>query len=90
MTDSEYESESEYDETEMFYQEISKFNSFKNCTVCNEVKSKQKILLSKCDALHNVNCSISDYYCCDKCCKSKCLLDDYIYVSLNILRLVKY
>ena len=98
MTDSHYETESE-DETEMFYQEISKFNYFKNCTVCNEVKSKQQILLSKCDALHNVNCLISDFYCCDKCCKLNCLLDDYIYVftrSLghtsirNILRLVKY
>ena len=54
MTDSEYESESE-DETEMFYQEISKFNYFNYCNVCNEVKSKQQILLGKCDALHNVS-----------------------------------
>ena len=89
MTDSEYESESE-DETEMFYQEISNFNYFKNCTVCNEVKSKQQILLSKCDALHNANCLISDYYCCDKCCKLKWLLDDYIYVFTKACKYPEY
>ena len=95
MTDCEYETESEYeseseDETEMFYQEISKFNYFKNCTVCNEVKSKQQILLSKCDTLHNVNCLISDYYCCDKCCKLKCLLDDYIYAFTRSYKYPEY
>ena len=78
------------DETEMFYQEISKFNYFNYCHVCNEVKSKQQVLLGKCDALHNVSCLISDYHCCDKCCKLKCLLDDYIYVFTRSYKYPEY
>ena len=74
----------------MFYQEISKFNYFNYCHVCNEVKSKQQILLGKCDALHNVSCLISDYYCCDKRCKLKCILDDYINVFTRSYKYPKY
>ena len=78
-TESEYESESE-DEAEMFYHEISKFKYLQNWNVCNEAENEKQALLGKCDGFHNVYCLISEYYCCDKCCKRKCLLDDNIYV----------
>ena len=84
MSDSEYENESDYesvseDEPGMFYQEVSKFTCFKNCTLCKQVTNRQQIILGKRDVLNNVTLMISDYFCCDKCCRLQCLLDDYIY-----------
>ena len=81
MSDSEYESENEYesssnDETESFYCELKKSNYFKNCTSCRQVKNRQQILLGKCDALHDLKHMITDYYGCDKCCWLRNLFDD--------------
>ena len=78
MSESEYESESEYDEAEMMYSDIGKFEYFANCTSCQQVKNIQQILLSKCDALQSVKHCVTDFYGCDKCCKLRCLLDEYI------------
>ena len=77
MSDSEYESESEYDETYL-YNQISKFNYFNRCDKCIPVKNRQKILLGKCDILNICKDQIVDYYACDKCCKLRNLFDDYI------------
>ena len=97
MSDSEYESESEYeyeslcatdsDDEPYLYNEIQKFNYFKNCTSCRQVKNRQQILLTKCDALHDLTHMITDYYGCDKCCKLRHLFDDYI---LPFTKLYKY
>ena len=91
MSDNEYESESEYSESEYdetyLYNQIHKFNYFNRCDKCNPVKNIQKILLGKCDVLYNFKNQIVDYYCCDKCCKLRNLFDDYI---LPFTKLNKY
>ena len=46
--ESKYESESEYDETYL-YNQISKFSYFNRCDRCIPVKNMQKVLLGKCD-----------------------------------------
>ena len=98
MSDSEYESENEYeseseyesssdDETENICYELKKSNYFKNCTSCRQVRTRQQILLGKCDALHDLPHMITDYYGCDKCCKLRNLFDDYI---IPFTKLCKY
>ena len=82
-TESEYESESEYDETEIMYNDIGKFEYFANCTSCQQVKIRQQILLDKCDYLQSVKHIVTDFYGCDKCCKLRSLLDDYILPFTN-------
>ena len=72
MSDSEYESENEYeyesacasesDDEPYLYSEIQKFNYFKICTSCRQIKNRQQILLAKCDALHDLTHMITDYY----------------------------
>ena len=52
MSESEYESESEYDETYL-YNQIHEFSYFNRCDKCNPIKNIQKILLGKCDVLHS-------------------------------------
>ena len=86
MSESEYESESEYDGTYL-YNQIHEFNYFNRCDKCNPVKNIQKILLGKCDVLHSFKNQIVDYYGCDKCCKLRNLFDDYI---LPFTKLNKY
>ena len=77
MSEIEYESESEYDETYL-YSQIHKFNYFNRCDKYNPAKNMQKILLGKCDVLHSFKHQIVGYYGCDKCCKLRNLFDDYI------------
>ena len=86
MSDSEYESESD-DETDLFYNERHKFNYFNRCDKCIPVKNMQKTLLGKCDVLIICKDQIVDYYACDKCCKLRNLIDDYI---LPFTKLNKY
>ena len=76
--ESEYESESEYDETEMMYSDIGKFEYFANCTSCQQVKIRQQILLHKCDHLQSVKHVVADFHGCEKCCKLRSLLDNHI------------
>ena len=89
-TESEYESESEYDETELMYNDIGKFEYFANCTSCQQVRIRQQILLNKCDALQGVKHIVVDYYGCDRCCKLRCLLDDYILPFTNSHKYPEY
>ena len=90
MSESEYESESEYDETDMVYSDIGKFEYFANCTSCQQVKIRQRILLDKCDALQHVKHIVAEYYGCDKCCKLRSFLDDYIYPFTNEFKYPDY
>ena len=94
---SEYESESEHesesdDETSesVFYSEISKFDYFNNCNTCIQAKIRQKLLLGKCAVLHICQDQIVDYYGCDKCCKSRNLLDDYICPFTKLCKYQEY
>ena len=89
MSESEYESESD-DETYLFYNEIHKFNYFNRCDKCIPVKNMQKILLGKCDVLHSFKNQIVDYYGCDKCCKLRNLIDDYILPFTKLNRYPEY
>ena len=94
MSESEYEHESDYEseyesesEDGTVYSEIRKFNYFNNCDTCIPVKNEQINILDKCDVLHIFKDKIADYYCCDKCCKLRHLIDDYI---LPFTKLNKY
>ena len=89
-TESEYESESEYEETEIMYNDIGKFEYFANCTSCQQVKIRQQILLDKCDNLQSVKHIVTDFYGCDKCCKLRSLLDDYILPFTNSHKYPEY
>ena len=94
MSDSEYESESEYqsseDETENFHYDLKKSNYFKSCTSCRQVKNRQQILLGKCDALHDLTHMITDYYGCDKCCKVRSLFDGCICPFTKLYKCPEY
>ena len=89
MSDSEY-SEIEYGENEMIYNELHKFNYFSRCDKCQLVKEVQKILLNKCDVLHNLKSKIVDYYGCDKCCKLRNMFDEYICPFTKLCKYPEY
>ena len=101
MSDSEYESENECesesehesesdDETEIFYYDLKRSTDFKNCISCRQAKNRQRILLGKCDALHDLTHMITDYYGCDKCCKLRNLFDDYICPFTKLCKYPEY
>ncbi len=91
MSESEYEYESEYesesDDETYLYNEVSRFNYFKNCDKCIPAKNMQKTLLGKCDVLDICKDQIVNYNGCDKYCKLRNLFDDYI---LPFTKLNKY
>ena len=89
MSESEYESESD-DETTLFYNEIHKFNYFNRCDRCIPIKNMQKILLGECDVLNICKDQIANYYGCDKCCKLRFLIDDYILPFTKLNRYPEY